>query len=79
MLFRSYLYTNIEEFKECSEYWLEQILLIAKYKDGIIGYKFNMNDLSIDLLNGISRIGLVLLSFLSDDRSQSWDECLLLS
>ena len=76
---RMYLYTNIEEFKECSEYWLEQTLLIAKYKDGIIGYKFNMNDLSIDLLNGISGIGLVLLSFLSDDRSQSWDECLLLS
>ena len=59
--------------------WVEQTLLIAKYKDGIIGYKFNMNDLSIDLLNGISGIGLVLLSFLSDDRSQSWDECLLLS
>jgi hypothetical protein len=51
---------------------------LALWNSGIVDYKSNGKDLSVDLLNGISGIGLVLLIFLSSDE-RNWDECLLLS
>lgn len=51
---------------------------MSKHIDGIVGYKSNNKDNSINLLTGVSGIGLTLLTMLSGDNSD-WDECLLLS
>ncbi len=75
---RMYLNTQLPEFKLAAEYWLDQTLLMAKYNDGLAGYKANKKTLEYGLLEGIAGIGLVLLSFLSDN-DQQWDEFLLLS
>jgi len=75
---RMYLNTNLSEFQEAANYWLDQTLLMDKYHDGIMGYKANCKESSIGFLDGVAGIGLVLLSFLSND-DPKWDECLLLS
>ncbi|WP_099463734.1 MULTISPECIES: lanthionine synthetase C family protein [Parabacteroides] len=75
---KMYYYTQREEFREASTYWLSQTLKMSKYEDGIVGYKSNGEKNSIDFLNGITGIGMVLLSFLTNENS-IWDECLLLS
>ena len=81
---RMFQYTQIEEFKTASDYWIDETLKMAKFDDGIAGYKtyyankqekyFN----NYNLLEGVSGIGLCLLSALYEDAS-AWDECLLLS
>jgi lantibiotic modifying enzyme len=75
---KMYYYTQKQEFLEAAIYWLSQTLKMSKYEDGIVGYKSNAKTNSIDFLNGIAGIGMVLLSFLINDDS-NWDECLLLS
>jgi lantibiotic modifying enzyme len=75
---KMFFYTEHEEFKDIAIFWIEQTLLMSKYNDGIVGYRANGNDNSIDMLNGIAGIGLVLLSFLTNEDA-NWDECLLLS
>ena len=79
LVFRKmYYYTKRYEFGKAAFYWLAKTLEMAKYEDGIVGYKSNAKTNSIDFLNGIAGIGMVLLSFLTNDDS-SWDECLLLN
>ncbi len=81
---RMYNYTNIEIFKETSEFWYKETLKMAKFEDGLVGYKSWktekyggwVNDYG--LLEGISGIGLALISAVSDIEPK-WDECLLLS
>lgn len=78
---RLYIDTNIELFKNARDYWLSITLNYSWHKDGLAGYKtvFGkdfLNDYS--LLTGISGIGLVLLSYLSNDY-QDWDKLFLLS
>ena len=57
------------------------MLKMAKFKDGLAGYKmWNIDNYKNEsnLLEGIAGIGLALLSSISDE-DPSWDECLLLS
>ncbi|MDR0604711.1 MAG: hypothetical protein LBG80_10450 [Bacteroidales bacterium] len=72
-----FLHTKQVEFKETAMFWLEQTLLMSKYSDGVVGYKANEKGNTLDLLNGIAGIGLVFLSFLTNEDT-NWDECLLL-
>lgn len=78
IFYRMYINTHIELFLETAQYWLNQTLVMSKHIDGIVGYKSNNKDNSINLLTGVSGIGLALLTMLSGDNFD-WDECLLLS
>jgi lantibiotic modifying enzyme len=79
LIFRKMYYnTYREEFFDAANFWLYQTLKMSKYNDGIVGYKANQKTPSIDFLNGITGIGFVLLSFLTNEDTV-WDECLLLS
>jgi len=79
---RMFLETNLNEFKEATEYWIQQTLKFADFEEGLAGYRtfekdgWDYNDYSF--LTGISGIGLVLLSYY-ENNLQTWDEILLLS
>lgn len=81
---KMYQNTNIEELKDTANYWYKTTIEIAKFEDGLAGYKTCkppryggwQNDYSF--LTGISGIGLSLISAVSDIEPK-WDECLLLS
>ena len=65
-------------FKDITEYWIADTLARAEFEDGLAGYKNYTekgwrNDYS--LLTGVSGIGLMLLSFLSEDTN--WYKFLL--
>lgn len=73
--------TGNKEFKKASEYWLNETINLAKFDDGLAGYKVWTDEgykVNYALLEGISGIGLVFLSFLTNEIS-SWDRALLLS
>lgn len=79
-----YLETKIEKFNEMRLFWLDQTFKMAKWEDGLLGYKSYqgekgwINDHTF--LEGLTGIGLVLLGFLSKDTEDlNWDRCLLLS
>lgn len=79
-----YQQTRIPEFKDSALYWFEETLKMAKYEDGLAGYKtcashHNMEYINSEaLLDGVTGIGLALISAISDIEPV-WDECLLLS
>lgn len=79
-----YLNTQIEEFRETTDYWLYITLQMAKYADGLAGFKawhteeYGGPAKSATLLEGIAGIGLALLSYMKNG-AIAWDECLLLS
>ncbi|OFY94809.1 MAG: hypothetical protein A3K10_11630 [Bacteroidetes bacterium RIFCSPLOWO2_12_FULL_31_6] len=78
---RMYCSTGKIEFKKAANYWIEETLKMATFEDGLVGYKtWNTNKYENDysLLNGITGIGLVLLSYINDEEP-TWDKCLLLS
>lgn len=75
--------TGMPECKDAAAYWINQTLSMARFEDGLAGYKTWQGDKrgfqnEYGLLEGIAGVGLTLLSFLSDEDS-AWDECLLLS
>jgi len=75
--------TKREEFKEAMNFWLNETMKMAYHEKGFAGYKVWMGEKyggwkpDSSLLEGISGIGLVFLSFLIP--FSDWDECLLLS
>jgi len=81
---RMFINARNKEFKEAAEYWFKKTLKLAKFEDGLAGYKTWRteklggwtNDYSF--LEGISGIGLAMISYVSDIEPV-WDECLLLS
>ncbi len=80
---RFYWETKLPEFKETANYWINETLKMAYHKDGLAGYKsWRGSELGwenkIGILEGITGIGLALLSHISDE-DPNWDECLLLS
>lgn len=81
---RIYHYTDYEPFKETALYWYDQTLKMAKYNDGVAGYKtwhikkYGGLKNEYGILGGVSGIGLALISAVSDIEP-NWDECLLLS
>lgn len=75
--------TKLKEFDDARWYWAEETLKMAKYKDGLAGYKtweesgWKKND---SLLEGTTGIGLALIGFLTESSEElNWDNCLLLS
>jgi lantibiotic modifying enzyme len=81
---RLYQATEINIFKDAAIYWLHDTLDKAKFIDGIAGYKtwhtpkYGGWIMHTGLLEGVSGIGLVLLSAVGDIEPK-WDECLLLN
>ncbi|MDR2585934.1 MAG: lanthionine synthetase C family protein [Prevotellaceae bacterium] len=81
---RLFFSTKQMEFKDAADYWGIETLRMAKFEDGLAGYKvFRMEKYggwktSNCLLDGIAGIGLCLLSFITED-DPVWDECFLLS
>ncbi len=81
---RMYNHTGIEKFKETSLFWLDHVLKMRTFPNGLAGYKAWYSESyggwqnKASLLDGIAGIGLVLISAVSDIEPK-WDECLLLS
>ena len=84
IFWRMYLNTHISEFQETTDYWMNISLQMAKYEDGLAGFKTwrikeSGGPEKLDnLLEGVAGIGLALLSCLHINEL-AWDECLLLS
>ena len=73
--------TNISEFKDAGDYWLQKSLDQATHANGVSGYmKFDQMAYKNDygLLEGVSGIGIVFLEELMN-RSLPWEKSLLLS
>ena len=81
---RMYTNTGMVEFKDAANYWYQNTLKMAKFEDGLAGYKvFRLKDgekweTDYGLIEGIAGIGLSLISSVSDIKP-SWDECFLIS
>ncbi len=80
---RMYQNTQKIELKLVSNYWIEKTLQMSSFENGFAGYKaWNGQKIGwkkeIGLLEGVSGIGLALISAISDIEP-AWDECLLLS
>jgi len=78
---RIYSETRHHEYMEAINYWQIKTLHFALHEDGLAGYKTILKDKWVcdySLLKGISGIGLVLLSCITEDW-QTWDEMFLLS
>lgn len=69
-------YMKNEQIAKASDYWLRFCLGSKEFLT--FNTQYNKYEQNFSLLEGTSGIGLVLLSFLSDEK-QWWDECLLLS
>ncbi len=81
----NYIYHETKEiiFQEAATFWIEEGLKMASFKDGYAGFKqwnamSNEWDSRLSILDGIAGIGLVLIDYISDTRS-NWDECLMIS
>ena len=74
--------TRLPEFKRAADHWIEQTLKMARFEDGLAGYKiWHGKDGFVNqtgLLEGIAGIGLALTSY-AYDMDPTWDQCLLLS
>ena len=78
---RMYLETRMSQFKEATDFWIRETLNFSEHEDGLAGFKTYLKGEWIgdySLLTGITGIGLVLMSYITDD-VQKWDEMLLLS
>lgn len=85
---RMYFETKNETFAQAYEFWIDQTLKMAKWEDGLAGYKswvklennigWENNDA---FLEGITGIGLTLISYVKkeDPDFSGWDEILLIS
>lgn len=79
-----YKFFKKRSYLDASEFWYEQTLAFAHFSDGLAGYKsFNPTlaekyQKNRGFLEGISGIGLSIISFLSKEKLY-WDEALLIS
>jgi lantibiotic modifying enzyme len=82
IFYRMWWNTRLPEFKEAADYWFNETLTMAKFEDGLAGYKTYHREegwaKEYGLLEGVSGIGLAMLSYMTDTEP-TWDECLLLS
>ena len=84
IFYRMWWNTKLPEFKDAADYWFAETLKMAKFEDGLAGYKAWQGERTggwinqSGLLEGIAGIGLALLSY-STETEPTWDECLLLS
>lgn len=73
--------TGIDEFKDATLFWSNDGLTKLHHEDGLAGYKkwtLNGWEDDISLLEGISGVGLAIMSLIGEDRIK-WDECLMIS
>lgn len=79
-----YHMTNDPIFLEAVEYWIQQGLAMAIHEDGYAGYmQWNPSDEDnwkkyLGILEGIAGIGLVMISYLSEEEL-GWSGCLFLN
>ena len=84
VFYRMWWNTKMPEFKKAANYWFEQTLKMAKFEDGLAGFKawhtpeYGGWVNTYGILEGIAGIGLALLSYYHEIEP-TWDECLLLS
>ena len=83
IFYRTWWNTRLPEFKKAADYWFEQTLKMAKFDDGLAGYKAWLPHVKKwvnvhGLLEGIAGIGLALMTYYYEIEP-AWDECLLLS
>jgi len=83
LFYRAWWNTKMPEFKNAADYWFDQTLKMAKFDDGLAGYKAWYGEEKgwvniYGLLEGIAGIGLALLTH-NYEIEPTWDECLLLS
>jgi lantibiotic modifying enzyme len=83
VFYRAWWNTRLPEFKNAADYWFEQTLKMAKFDDGLAGYKalqpITNQWINVpSLLEGVAGIGLALLTYYYEIEP-TWDECLLLS
>ena len=79
---RMYEETNENIFKSATDFWINDGLEKASFKDGHAGFKQvkigEETYKSISMLEGIAGIGLVIINYITDN-NDDWDECLLIS
>jgi hypothetical protein len=85
IFYRMWWNTKLPEFKDAADYWFEQTLKMARFEDGLAGFKaLEIQDgkstwiNKYGLLEGILGIGLAMLTYYYE-MDPVWDECLLLS
>ena len=83
VFYRMWWNTQLPEFKQAADYWFEQTLKMAKFDDGLAGYRAWHGEEKgwvnlYGLLEGVSGIGLALFTYYYEIEP-TWDECLLLS
>jgi lantibiotic modifying enzyme len=85
IFYRMWWNTKLPEFKAAADYWFDQTLKMAKFENGLAGFKTlevpNGKPEWVNrygLLDGISGICLALLTYYYEIEP-TWDECLLLS
>lgn len=83
IFYRMWWNTHLPEFKRAADYWIDQTLKMARFDNGLSGYKTwhgveNSFQNEYNLLEGIAGIGLVLLTYYYEIEP-TWDQCLLLS
>lgn len=79
---RAYMAAGDNVFLEGAENWLEQTLQMARWNDGLAGFKYrthNGYENNYNLLEGITGIGLALIAALDTETKPAWDRCLLIS
>ncbi|REC79003.1 hypothetical protein DRF57_01630 [Chryseobacterium rhizosphaerae] len=77
---RFYELSGIEAMKDAYIFWLEDGLNRSNFQDGFAGFKaYNGGDYKneTNILNGITGIGLTLITFMSKKKTL-WDRCLLI-
>lgn len=82
----NYMYkqTQDNDFKDATEFWMEQTLAFATHEKGYAGYMQKRGDdkepwkAELSLLEGVAGIGLAIISYLKPTETK-WDQCLLIS
>lgn len=83
IFYRMYKETSVKEFNDAANFWIEDGLNKAIYKDGYAGYKqytgINNNWQNLtSIIDGVAGIGLVIIDQLANFET-NWDECLMIS
>jgi lantibiotic modifying enzyme len=85
IFYRMWRNTKIPQFKNAADYWFEQTMKMAKFEDGIAGFKAleaqGEQPVWVNrtrFLEGVCGIGLAMFTYYYDIEP-TWDECLLLS
>lgn len=85
IFYRMWWNTKLSEFKDAADYWFEETLKMAKFENGLAGFKTLHThegkpswENDYEFLTGVAGIGLALLTYYYE-LNPEWDECLLLS